>query len=404
MNQILKTLLLSGITVFITVSLIKFPDPALEASIRGLNLWWEVVFPSLLPFFIASELLISFGVVRFIGVLFEPIMRPLFNIPGVGSFGWMMGMASGYPTGAKITSRLRKEKQLSKIEAERLVSFTNNSSPLFIFGAISIGFFHDAKLGILLATCHYVGNALVGIVMRFYKANDPYRTREKSKAVSLKRAFFEMHETRLNDKRPIGEILGDAVLNSIKTLVMVGGFIVLFSVLIKILFLVGVSTIIASVLASILTIFSLPAEYGLPFFSGLFEITIGADMLSKVAQDSLLQQAVLISFILGFNGFSIQAQVASILAKTDISFKPYFFARILHGTIASILTILLYSPLYLNRKTFNVEDMPVSGVAKENIWATTLGIMSHYGPFITIAFLGIAVILLYRRSNRKDVG
>jgi len=331
-------------------------------------------------------------------------MRPLFNIPGVGSFGWMMGMASGYPTGAKITSRLRKEKQLSKIEAERLVSFTNNSSPLFIFGAISIGFFHDAKLGILLATCHYVGNALVGIIMRFYKTNDPFRTREKSKAVSLRRAFYEMHETRLKDKRPLGEVLGDAVLNSIKTLVMVGGFIVLFSVLIKILFLVGVSTIIASVLASILTIFSLPAEYGLPFFSGLFEITIGADMLSKVTHDSLLQQAILISFILGFNGFSIQAQVASILAKTDISFKPYFFARILHGTIASILTIILYNPLYLNRKTFNVEDMPVSGVAKENIWISTLELMNQYGPFITIGFLGIAVILLYRRTNRKDVG
>src|SRR5690606_14005132 len=138
----------------------------------------------------------------------------------------------------------------------------------------------------------------------------------------------------------------------IKTLVMVGGFIVLFSVLIKILFLVGVSNIIASLLAGILTIFSLPGEYGIPLFSGLFEITIGADMLSKVAEDSLLQQAILISFILGFNGFSIQAQVASILAKTDISFSPYFFARILHGFIASILTIILYKPLYLNRQTF----------------------------------------------------
>jgi len=102
LKQILKTITLSSITIFVTISIIKFPDDTLDASIRGLNLWWEVVFPSLLPFFITAELLIAFGVVRFLGVLFEPIMRPIFNIPGVGSFGWMMGMASGYPTGAKI--------------------------------------------------------------------------------------------------------------------------------------------------------------------------------------------------------------------------------------------------------------------------------------------------------------
>lgn len=95
----------------------------------------------------------------------------------------MMGMASGYPTGAKITARLREEKQLSKIEAERLVSFTNNSSPLFIFGAISAGFFHDLKLGALLAVCHYTSNAMVGICMRFYgRKQEITKRREKKQA------------------------------------------------------------------------------------------------------------------------------------------------------------------------------------------------------------------------------
>src|SRR5690625_2089835 len=143
--QKFKTSILAGFTLFFAYSLIKFPDQALEASIRGLNIWWGVVFPSLLPFFITAELLIGFGVVTFIGVLFEPIMRPLFNVPGTGSFAWFLGMASGYPSGAKMSVRLREQKMLSKVEAERLISFTNASSPLFIFGAISIGFFHDAK-------------------------------------------------------------------------------------------------------------------------------------------------------------------------------------------------------------------------------------------------------------------
>lgn len=85
LKQITKTLLLASLSTFIAFSLIRFPDEAFKASIRGLNMWWEVVFPSLLPFFITSELLLAFGVVKFVGILFEPIMRPLFNVPGVGS-------------------------------------------------------------------------------------------------------------------------------------------------------------------------------------------------------------------------------------------------------------------------------------------------------------------------------
>lgn len=34
--------------------------------------------------FIVSEMLIGFGVVKFIGILLEPFMRPLFRVPGVG--------------------------------------------------------------------------------------------------------------------------------------------------------------------------------------------------------------------------------------------------------------------------------------------------------------------------------
>src|SRR5699024_10821976 len=109
MLQLFKTFFMATTVVCIDVSLIIFPSQALEASIHGLNMWWEIVFPSLLPFFIKAVLLISFGVVHFLGVLFEPIMRVLFIVPGVGSFGWIMGMASGYPTGAKIPVRLREE-------------------------------------------------------------------------------------------------------------------------------------------------------------------------------------------------------------------------------------------------------------------------------------------------------
>ncbi|WP_309228294.1 hypothetical protein [Virgibacillus sp. NKC19-3] len=211
-----------------------------------------------------------------------------------------------------------------------------------------------------------------------------------------------MHQTRLQDERSLGEILGDAVLNSIKTLIMVGGFIVLFSVITKLLFLIGISSTIATCVGYVFQLLTLPVDAALPFLSGLFEITIGAQGLSQLTIDAFLPVAILISFILGFNGFSVQAQVASILAKTDIRFSPYFFARLLHGIISSILTIILYKPLYLDKQAFEMDDIPVSQEASQSFWVTILDMAKQIGPLVTIGFLGIAVFIIYRRSLKND--
>src|SRR5699024_4389517 len=130
LRQVILTILLASVAIFMAGALMRFPEESLNASLRGLELWWEIVFLSLLPFFIAAELLIGFGVVRFVGVLCAPMMRPVCNAVGAGSFAWVMGMASGYRSGAKTSARLSEEKQLTKSEAERSVSFTNASSPL----------------------------------------------------------------------------------------------------------------------------------------------------------------------------------------------------------------------------------------------------------------------------------
>lgn len=403
MKQILKTFILASIAIFLAISLVLFPDEAFKASIRGLDLWWEIVFPSLLPFFITAELLISFGVVSFLGVLFEPIMRPLFRVPGAGSFGWIMGMASGYPTGAKIAVRLREEGQVTRIEAERLLTFTNASSPLFIFGAVSIGFFHDAKLGILLAISHYLGNALVGISMRFYGQAENKKlakTHKRQTKFSIINALREMHRMRIKENKPLGQIVSDAVINSIKTLIMVGGFIILFSVLTKLIYLVGISTIVAGGIQYLLQVMHLPADLAMPFFSGLFEITLGSQMISELYHDDILYKAIIVSFLLGFNGFSIQSQVASIVAKTDIRFAPYFFARILHGIYASLLTFVLYVPLYVNRQVFDFNEIPVQQPYFETPYFYIFSFFKQYGPILTLFSLLICIILLWK-SQRK---
>lgn len=355
----LKTLGLATIATGLAVSLMIFPKASLEASIRGMVMWWEIVFPSLLPFFIVSELLIGFGVVTVIGALLEPFMRPLFKVPGVGGFVWAMGLASGNPAGAKLTARLRLENKITKSEGERLVSFTSSANPLFIFGAVSVGFFQNPALGILLAIAHYLGNITVGIFMRFY-IQDEKKPKQKptfSRLPSMKKLLSLLHQERLQDNRTIGQLLGDAVQSSVQTLLFIGGFIILFSVFNHVLNLLGVTTLFAFIIQAVLHLLQLSKELSMPFVSGFFEMTLGTQMISQLKDVQLLEQVIIASFILAFSGLSIQAQVASILAETDIRFQPFFVARLLHGLFAAIFTALLFQPLYLKRLSHG--DAPV---------------------------------------------
>ncbi|MGM9928974.1 MAG: sporulation integral membrane protein YlbJ [Bacillus sp. (in: firmicutes)] len=402
-KSVLKTFMLAFGATLLAGALIKFPQEALEASTRGLKMWWEIVFPSLLPFFIISEMLISFGVVTFIGIILEPLMRPLFKVPGVGGFIWAMGMASGYPSGAKLTARMRNEKQLTRIEAERLVSFTNSSNPLFIFGAVSVGFFHNPALGIILALAHYGGNFLVGLTMRFYGKDEVVPQRAKSR--TIKSILQEIHRTRLMDTRPIGRKLGDAVLSSIETLLMIGGFIILFSVINKLLFLLNITSILAYIVSFIFMLLHISTDFSLPFISGLFEITLGSQLTSAVPNVPLLHQAVITSFILAFCGFSVQAQVASILAQTDIRFAPFFFARIWHGILASCLTILIWKPIHEKLELNDSPSNALTVTAWENVAFIPQFIdkLATVGPVMTILSLLLYLIIYFQRNAKKII-
>lgn len=341
------SLLLGGIALFLVFSLIFFPEQAFNASLKGLNIWWEVVFPALLPFFIASEILMGFGVVHLFGVLLEPFMRPLFNVPGSGAFVMAMGLASGNPVGARLASRLREQGALTRTEAERLVSFANTAGPLFMFGAVAVGFFHDVTLGFIIALAHYSAAIIVGLIMRFYhRKNEQPPVKPNNDSFIFARAVKEMHKARLKDGRPLGQLMGDAVVSSSNTLLLIGGLIMLFSVLINLLNMVKFNALLSAVLTLMLSPFGVPSELIPSIVSGLFEITLGSQMASNAPMTIALSWKVAIcGAVIGWGGLSVHAQVASILSKTDIRYKPYLIGRVLHSILAVIMTFLLWRPV-----------------------------------------------------------
>jgi len=341
-------LLLVSALISVIVLMALFPEAALQSALRGLAIWWDVLFPSLFPFFVISEVLLGFGVVHLIGTLLDPMMRPLFRIPGAGGFVAAMGYVSGYPVGAKLTAKLWEQKMVNREEGERLVAFTTSSDPIFLIGAVSIGFFHDPKIGLILALAHYGGGFLVGMLMRFHGKRESNTSTDslllsQTKTSRLKSAFQAMHAAREQDGRDLGTLLRQAIQSSLQLIIVVGGLVVFFSVFLELWTRAGVMPALTEVISLLLSLVGMPESLSTAIVGGLFEVTLGARYAGEAgAAIPLPYKAAAAAFILSWGGLSVHAQIISILNSTNLRYFPFAVARLIHGVIAATAVFLLW--------------------------------------------------------------
>jgi sporulation integral membrane protein YlbJ len=413
-RRILLFYLPACLSVLLTISMIVYPKEAFEAAVNGLSIWWNIVFPGLLPFFVLSQILIGLGVVHFLGVLLEPIMRPLFNVPGTGSFVLAMGLASGFPLGAVLTNKLRQDKLCSKVEAERLLSFTNTADPLFMFGAVAVGMMHAPQAGALIAAAHYLSSVTVGLLMRFYKAREKTNAPPQRNISRMKKngqqgifaqAFAALVQARQKDGRPFGRLLGEAVKESVNTLLLVGGFIILFSVVISILDLAGVVNLLAAAFSSFLSWIGLEVALTPAFISGFFEIDLGCQLAGTAAAATLNEKVMAISFIIAWSGLSVHAQVASIISSTDISIYPYLLARVVHAVLAALYCFLLAGPLplpaFIQHKTLPVFLQTTPRGNLSHLYAKMLFMGERFLTILGFLLLVSLFVYTYKKYNPK---
>ena len=334
-----KQNIIPAIFCIFTICLVVFSKSNLVAAKEGLSLWANNVVPSLLPFFIATELLSYTNTVTVLGKLLKPIMEPIFHVPGCGSYAFIMGLISGYPTGAKIVVNLRENGLCSKEEGERMLAFTNNSGPLFILGTVGISLFGSSTIGFLLLFTHILSSLTVGIIFRFYKY----------KQISHNSTISDNIKKEQVDFSNLGEILGKSIMSGIKTVVMIGGFVVLFSVILSILKSSNIISILAKLLYPLLKVFGISdIRFSSAIICGILELTNGVMQVATIPCKQISINIIIAAFLLGFGGFSVLLQVYSIIAKTDISIKAYFFGKLLHGLLACFYTLIFitYFPIF----------------------------------------------------------
>lgn len=336
-NQIIIFFFPIVIVLFLVVGIIIFPQESIKSAKEGLNIWVNVLIPSLLPFVIGANLIVDLKIVDLIGVIINPITKFVFNVSGKSALVFVISTVSGYPVGAKLAYDLRDKGQISSSEAQRLVSFCSTSGPLFIIGAVAVGMFNNPSLGYLMILCHYLGSISVGILFRNYG-----KEKLSKSNINIRTNFKNIISTRYSSNIGFFVMFGNAVVNGVNTLLAVGGFVIVFSVVFKILSLFNIISLLTTILSIPLSLFGVTKELCYAFIGGLFEITIGCSNISQVASASLSIKASLSSFLIGFSGLSILAQCCNFLAKTDINTNLYILSKFLHGLFAAIFTFLLY--------------------------------------------------------------
>ena len=311
-----------------TICLIIFSKSNIQAVKNSLNIWVNNVIPSLFPFFIATELLNHTNIPKVFGNMFNKIMRPIFNVPGIGAYALIMGIISGYPVGAKIVTNFRNQNLCTKEEAERLITFTNNSGPLFILGTVGISLFFDYSIGLLLLFTHILACISVGIIFRFWKS------KEKEK----RNTYITNNNITFNS---LGEILSKSIISAINSVVLIGGFIILFGIVLSILQKTYILNFFKIAFIPIFNLLNIKTEFITPILTGILELTNGVTTISTIPNKTLATNIIISAFLLGFGGISIMLQVLSIISKSDISIKPYILGKLLQGIFSAFYTFII---------------------------------------------------------------
>ena len=112
--------------------MLLFPKKVLADSLAGLDLWFHTVLPSLLPFMILSNVLIGANVVSQLMRPFSGFFRHVLGLSPEGGYAWLLGLFCGFPMGARLTGDMYRQHRISIEEAVYLLTFANQSSPMFL--------------------------------------------------------------------------------------------------------------------------------------------------------------------------------------------------------------------------------------------------------------------------------
>ena len=324
-----------SITLFIIllmIMLLCYPNTCLEAAQKGLLLWFNKVLPSLLPFMILINIVVPLNGLNTYIDKFTPLTKRIWKLPGESLFAFIIGLIAGYPMGTKVIKSLYDDNKLTQQEAECTLLFSNNCGPLFIIGTVGTAMLRQTPLGFFLFGIHLLSACIMSLLFtRYLPSTSPsYRVGAAPQAPS---SFFKL--------------LNLSVMQSMDAITCVGGYIILFSVLIAVLF----SSALFHYILSFFNCSTQEKQLLLGVFSSLLELSNGTYTLSQLSLSPC--SLALISGAINFGGICVYFQTLYVLEDTPFDTSKLLLAKGIQGLLSSALTLCLY-PVY-----FFISHIPI---------------------------------------------
>ena len=301
-----SSVLLGALILASFILILCSSDVAIEYMKKGLSLCAKNVIPSLFPFMIISELIVSSGVGMRVSRLFARPMRWLFGVSEAGAAAYFLGIICGFPIGAKTAVSMYDKGMISKRETERLLAFCNNPGSAFVMSAVGVSLLHSHALGITLYVCVILSSMAVGVIGNLLERG------RKNEAGAV--AYCCQNDAV--------KAITDAIQASALSMLSVCAYVVFFSA-------------IVGCLGSAISRFSPPEEIVAVLF-GFFELSSGVSAAAGIG--GRLSAVLLCALFLGWSGLSVHFQVMSVCSGRGLSFKAYFISKAAQGILCAAMT------------------------------------------------------------------
>lgn len=305
---------LGAFSLFSLVLILCRSEIAIQYITRGLLLCAKTVIPSLFPFMVLSEIIVTGRLLdRPLGRVTRPLGR-LLLLPTAGCTAVILGLVCGFPVGAKCAVLAAREGLLSKEEAERTVAIANAPSSAFLISAVGVTLWENRAFGTALYACVLLSSLLVGILLARIS-----KSKHKSQ---------ENRDTVCDFPPRFGaKIFTDAVASATHSILLVCAYVIFFSALV-------------GTLSGFLDRGCLSGEGVAALFS-IFELSGGVSRIAALG--NTLHAAILTALAVGWSGLSVHCQVLSICDGSNLSLRPYFLSRVLSAILCALLLgILLF--------------------------------------------------------------
>ena len=304
MKKKLENIIIIILILVITFEVLKESNLVIESVKFSFKIWTNNIFPSLFPFLIIGNILISLNFHEIIGNLLKNITQKLFKINKYASFVIILSIISGFPSSSKYVKELNQENLIDNNTTSRLLWFTHFSNPLFVLGSVAT-FVGDKTLGFPILISHYLGNLVIAIATRKYGKN------EKN---TISKQYIS--------ENSFGKILSNSIANTIDTLLLILGSVTIFLVL-------------TSLMNNIFNFSNVTRS----IFNGIFEITNGLKHLEYCNIPNKIKGLIAVG-IISFGGLSVHLQTMTIISNEKIKYFPYFICRIAHSIISMLIFYL----------------------------------------------------------------